>query len=98
MKKIGSKFIYLATGILSFFSLWPVSATPIPQHPMKHLDEVKTTTPLYLQLGADIAPQVTQEKELNYVRHWQHWSHRSHRSHYAHYAHRSHYSHYNYYR
>jgi len=94
MKKIGAKVAYIVLGILSFFGVWPASATPIPQPQAKELNEVKTTTPLYLKLGVDILPKTSQEKDLTLA----HWSHGSHGSHYAHYAHSAHYSHYNGYR
>jgi hypothetical protein len=94
MKKIGAKVAYIVLGILSFFGIWPASATPIPQPQANHLNEVKTTTPLYLKLGVDMLPKMGQEKNLTLA----HWAHRSHGSHYAHYAHRAHYSHYNGYR
>ena len=98
MKKIGAKVAYVVLGILSFFGIWPASATPIPQPPANQLNEVKTTTPLYLKHSADMIPQMAQEKDLTLARHWNHYSHRNHSSHYAHYAHRAHYSHYNGYR
>lgn len=98
MKKIGAKVAYIVLGILSFFSIWPASATPIPQPQAKELNEVKTTTPLYLKLGLDTLPKMSQEKDLTLARHWNHYSHRNHASHYAHYAHSAHYAHYNGYR
>jgi hypothetical protein len=98
MKKIGAKVAYVILGLLSFLGIWPASASTIPQQPIKPVDEVKTTTPLYLQLGADMFPKMNQEKDLKLAQHWQHWSHRNHRSHWAHYAHRAHYSHYDSYR
>jgi hypothetical protein len=94
MKKIAAKVAYLVLGILSFFGMWPASATPIPPPQTNPLNEVKTTTPLYLKHSADLLPKVGQEKNLILA----HWAHRSHGSHYAHYAHRAHYSHYNGYR
>jgi hypothetical protein len=98
MKKIGAKVAYLALGILSFLGVWPASATPIPQQQANQLNEVKTTTPLYLKHSIDLLPKMSQEKDLTLSRHWNHWSHRNHASHYAHYAHSAHYSHYNGYR
>jgi hypothetical protein len=98
MKKIGAKVAYLALGILSFFGIWPASATPIPHPQANHVNEVKPTTPLYLKLGIDTLPKISQEKDLTLSRHWNHWSHRNHSAHWAHYAHRAHYSHYNGYR
>jgi hypothetical protein len=94
MKKIGAKVAYVVLGILSFWGIWPASATNVPQERVKEINEVKSTTPLYLQLGADMLPKLSQQKDLTLARHWQHWSHRDHRSHWAHYAHRAHYSHY----
>jgi hypothetical protein len=94
MKKIGAKVAYIALGILSFLGVWPAAATPIPQPQAKQLNEVKTTTPLYLKLGVDTLPNMSQEKDLTLARHHNHWSHRNHSSHYAHYAHSAHYSHY----
>jgi hypothetical protein len=98
MKKIGAKVAYIALGILSFLGVWPASATPIPQPQAKQLNEVKTTTPLYLKLGVDTLGKMSQEKDLTIVRHWNHYSHGNHASHWAHYAHRAHYSHYDSYR
>ncbi len=98
MKKIGAKVTYVVLGILSFVGVWPASATPIPQPPASKLNEVKPTSPLYLQLGVDTLAKLGQEKDLILAGHWNHWSHRNHASHWAHYAHRAHYSHYNGYR
>jgi len=98
MKKIGAKVAYIALGILSFFGIWPASATPIPQPQTKQLNEVKTTTPLYLKLGVDTLAKMSQEKNLTLSRHHNHYSHGNHASHWAHYAHRAHYSHYNSFR
>ena len=98
MKKIGAKVAYVVLGILSFFGIWPASATPIPQPQANQLNEVKPTTPLYLKHSADMIPKMSQEKDLTLASHWNHYSHRNHASHYAHYAHRAHYSHYNGYR
>jgi hypothetical protein len=98
MKKIGAKLAYVTLGILSFLGIWPASATTIPQQPVKSIDEVKNTTPLYLQLGADLQSKMSKEKDLTLAQHWQHYSHRNHSSHWAHYAHRAHYSHYDSYR
>jgi hypothetical protein len=98
MRKIGAKLAYVTLGILSFLGIWPASATPIPQQRVKEINEVKTTTPLYLQLGVDTIAKMSQAQDLTLARHWQHWSHRDHRSHWAHYAHRAHYSHYDSYR
>ena len=98
MKKVGAKVAYIALGILSFFGIWPASATPIPQPQANQLNEVKTTTPLYLKHSADMIPKMSQEKELMLVRRRDrrdHYSHEAHASHYAHYAHTAHYSHYN---
>ena len=95
MKKIGAKVAYVALGILSFFGIWPASATPIPQPQANQLNEAKPTTPLYLKLGVDTLPKLSQEKDLTLARHWNHWSHKNHSAHWAHYAHRAHYSHYN---
>ena len=64
MKKIGAKVAYVALGILSFFGIWPASATPIPQPQANQLNEVKTTTPLYLKHSADMLPKMSQEKDL----------------------------------
>ena len=94
MKKIGAKVAYIVLGMLSFFGIWPASATPIPQPQANQINEVKPTTPLYLKLGVDMLPKMSPEKNLTLA----HWAHRSHGSHYAHYAHRAHYSHYNGYR
>ena len=98
MKKIGAKVAYIVLGILSFFGIWPASATPLPQPQANQLNEVKTTTPLYLKHSAEMLPKMSQEKDLTLARHWNHYSHRNHSSHWAHYAHRAHYSHYNGYR
>jgi hypothetical protein len=95
MKKIGAKVVYLALGFLSFVGIWPASATPVPQPQANHLNEVKTTTPLYLKHSVDLLPKYGQEKDLRLSAHWNHWSHRNHSSHWAHHAHRAHYSHYN---
>jgi len=96
MKKIGAKVAYVALGILSFFGIWPASATPIPQPQANQLNEVKNTTPLYLKHSVDMIPGMSQKKELTLARHRRHhYSHEAHGSHYAHYAHRAHYSHYN---
>lgn len=97
MKKIGSKLAYVALGILSFVGIWPASATAIPQPRAKQIDEVKTTTPLYLQLGIDMLSKLSKGADITLVRHYQHWSHNDHNSHYAHYAHNAHYSHYDRY-
>jgi hypothetical protein len=94
MKKMGSKLAFVAVGILSFLGIEPTSATTIPQQIPKQVNEVKNTTPLYLQLGIDMLPNLSKEKDITLAQHWQHWSHRDHRSHWAHYAHRAHYSHY----
>lgn len=94
MKKLGVKLAYVALGFLSFLGIWPASATTPPQPCVKQLDEVKNTTPLYLQLGVDMLPNLSKDKDITLAQHWQHWSHRDHRSHWAHYAHRAHYSHY----
>jgi hypothetical protein len=94
MKKIGAKVAYIALGILSFFSIWPASATPIPQPQANQLNEVKNTTPLYLKHSVDMIPGMSQEKDLMLARHHNHYSHRNHASHWAHYAHRAHYSSY----
>ena len=98
MKKIGAKLGFVILGILSLLGFKPAAATSIPLQPPPQVNEVKSTTPLFLQLGADLLPQLGKEKDLTFVRHWQHWSHRDHRSHWAHYAHRAHYSHYDGYR
>jgi hypothetical protein len=97
MKTIGAKVAYLALGILSFFGIWPASATPIPQPQANQLNEVKPTTPLYLKHSADMLPKMSHEKDLKLSSHWNHYSHGN-QGHYAHYAHRAHYSHYNGYR
>jgi hypothetical protein len=98
MKKIGSKITFVALGILSFLGIQPSTATTIPHPVAKQIDEVKPTTPLYLQLGIDRIPNLSADKDITLAQHWQHWSHRDHRSHWAHYAHRAHYSHYDRYR
>ena len=64
MKKIGAKVAYVVLGILSFFGIWPASATPIPQPQANQLNEVKPTTPLYLKHSADMIPKMSQEKNL----------------------------------
>jgi hypothetical protein len=93
MKKNGSKLAFVVMGILSFLGVQPASATPVPQGPPQ-IPEVKATSPLYLQLGADMLSQARKAGEIKMVQHWNHWSHRAHHSHWAHYAHRSHYAHY----
>ena len=74
MKKIGAKVAYIALGILSFFGIWPASATSIPQPQATQLNEVKNTTPLYLKHSADMIPKMSQEKDLTLARHWNHYS------------------------
>jgi hypothetical protein len=95
MKKIVAKVAYLALGILSFFGIWPASATPVPQPQANQLNAVKSTTPLYLKHSVDLISPMSQKNDLTLVRHHNHYSHGNHGSHYAHYAHRAHYSHYN---
>ena len=75
MKKIGAKVAYVVLGILSFFGIWPASATPIPQPPANQLNEVKTTTPLYLKHSAEMLPKMSQQKDLTLARHWNLYSH-----------------------
>ena len=65
MKKIGAKVAYVALGILSFFGIWPASATPIPQPQANQLNEAKPTTPLYLKLGVDTLPENKPGERLN---------------------------------
>lgn len=95
LKKIGSKLGFVVLGILSLFGINPATATNIPLQPPPQVNEVKSTTPLYLELGADVLSQLGKEKNITLA---QHWSHGAHRSHWAHYAHRAHYSHYDRYR
>ena len=97
MKKIGSKYTFVVLGILSFLGIQPSTATTIPQPVAKQIDEIKPTTPLFLQLGSDRMTNLGNEKDLTLVQHWNHYSHSNHRSHWAHYAHRAHYSHFNRY-
>jgi hypothetical protein len=94
MKKIGARLAFVAVGILSFLGIEPASATTTSPQIPQQVNEVKKTTPLYLQLGIDRLPNLRGEKDMTLAYHWQHWSHRDHRSHWAHYAHRAHYSHY----
>jgi hypothetical protein len=52
------------------WGVWPASATPVPQPQVNQPNEVKTTTPLYLKLGVETLPKMSQEKELTLARHW----------------------------
>jgi hypothetical protein len=94
LKKIGAKLGFVILGILSLLGIKPAAANSIPLRPPPQVNEVKSTTPLYLQLGADLLSQLGKDKNITLA----HWSHRDHRSHWAHYAHRAHYSHYDRYR
>lgn len=98
MRKMWSKLVFMALGILSVVGMGTASATVIPPG-TQQITEVNHTTPLYLHLGIEMASSLDSQKaNLEFARHYNHWSHSAHSSHYAHYSHRAHYSHYNYYR
>jgi hypothetical protein len=103
MRTIWSKLVFLVLGILSLLGIQPAPSaatptpTPDPQR-TQQINEATSTTPLYLQLGAEMMSRLDKVKDGQMtLAHWAHWAHRAHHAHWAHYAHRAHYSHWNRY-
>jgi hypothetical protein len=95
MKKIWTKMVFLAAGVLALLGIQPSWAALTP--PTPKINHIKENTPLYLKHSLDRVSQSEAETQLAW-RHYQHYSHRAHYSHWAHNSHHAHYSHYNHYR
>jgi hypothetical protein len=86
MGRLLGKFILLISGILAFTAT-NASAVRNINPPIRQIEEVTKTTPLYLRLGIEVfSESQNRTGEFRVTEHYSHSSHVSHASHQSHYS------------